>query len=154
MLSRGSAAADAAWRGGHLGAARAATLGGKNRNGTALFRKPPGLTPHSGAIYVVAGSGGKLSGPRGWERAWGNPQYPAAAAHAASCVSRVETGSLVIDLEGDVLSAVFVNARGAVADSFVLDKSPPPPPPPRRGRGGGHRSSAAEDLRAEVIVAR
>ena len=133
VRSRGAVAADSAWLAGDAAGARALTPGGSVlREQTATFRKPPGLTARAGAVYIVAGSGGKLSGPRGWEQAWGSPQYPAAAAHPASCVSRVETGSLVLDVVGDLLEGAFVTAQGWVGDKFVIDK-----------RGGGQNGTAA-----------
>lgn len=139
---------------------------------TARFVKEPGLRPHSGAVYVVAGSGGKLSargpaapalhggipaatpapaaahansrrsappqGPRGFLKAWGGVQYPPEKAHPASCLSRVELGSLVIDIEGDVLSAAFVNADGHRTDRWVIDK-----------RGAWAAAAPADDDAAE-----
>jgi hypothetical protein len=65
---------------------------------------------HAGAVYVVAGSSGKLEG---------GPLN-----HPAMFVSLSQLGSMVLDVDGLALTARFVNASGAVSDHFQLVKGP------------------------------
>ncbi|MDQ3368320.1 MAG: metallophosphoesterase [Myxococcota bacterium] len=80
--------------------------------GTAPYRKDS-MTPeaHSGAVYVVAGSSGKISG--------GTLDHP------AMYLSLNNLGSLVLDVDGGRLDARFLRETGAVADSFSILKSAP-----------------------------
>lgn len=80
----------------------------------------PGLLTRAAATPCASHS--PAQGPRGFLKAWGGVQYPPEHAHPASCLSRVELGSLVIDIEGDVLTAAFVNADGRSPDRWVIDK--------------------------------
>lgn len=68
-----------------------------------------GSVPHSGAVYVVAGSSGKLGG--------------GTLDHAAIVVAGSYLGSMVIDISKNVLSARFLRADGEVYDSFTIVKS-------------------------------
>jgi acid phosphatase type 7 len=68
-------------------------------------------SPHAGAVYVVAGSGGNLS-----ER--GEVDHP------AMFISFARRGSLVIDVEAERLRARFLSAAGTVDDDFTIVKSP------------------------------
>ena len=63
-----------------------------------------------GTVYVVAGSGGQLGGVQA--------DFP----HPAMAVSRVERGSLVLDIEPERLDAIFLNIDGAVRDRFSILK--------------------------------
>jgi hypothetical protein len=77
--------------------------------GTGPYRKPAARTPHSGTVYVVAGSGGQLgTGPLN---------------HPAMLRSVSERGSLVIDANGGRLDVRFVRSDGAVRDAFAIVKS-------------------------------
>jgi hypothetical protein len=79
------------------------------------YAKPSAApTAHEGAVYVVAGSSGKLGG--------GDLDHPVMA------VSLRELGSVVLDVEDNRLDATFLDADGAAADRFTLLKGPPPPP--------------------------
>jgi tetratricopeptide (TPR) repeat protein len=76
--------------------------------GDGHYAKPTtGAAPHEGAVYVVAGSAGSLSG---------GPLN-----HPAMRVSLNALGSLVLDFDGDRLDASFVGLTG-VEDQFTLVK--------------------------------
>jgi hypothetical protein len=64
---------------------------------------------HSGTVYVVAGSSGKIGRMR-------------PAAHPAMCVSLRIAGSLVLDIEGPRLDATFIDNGGQVRDRFAILK--------------------------------
>lgn len=76
------------------------------------YRKAPGGAPRDGAVYSVVGSSGKISG--------GSLNHP------AMFVSLNALGSMVIDINGQVLSARFLDNTGATRDSFVIDKTGAP----------------------------
>ncbi len=61
-----------------------------------------------GAVYVVAGSSGQVSG---------GPLN-----HPAMFVSLNNLGSLVLDVDGSTLSASFIDDEGGLADSFAMTK--------------------------------
>lgn len=65
-------------------------------------------TPHSGAVYVVAGSSGQISG--------GTLNHP------VMITSQNVLGSLVLDVDGWRLDARFLDAAGVVRDSFTILK--------------------------------
>ena len=67
-----------------------------------------GGTPHSGIVHAVAGSSGQTGG--------GSLDHP------AMFVSLDVLGSLVLDIDGDRLDAVFLDAAGAIRDSFTIVK--------------------------------
>ncbi|MEZ5963951.1 MAG: metallophosphoesterase [Planctomycetota bacterium] len=67
-----------------------------------------GPAPHEGAVYAVAGSSGQISG--------GSLDHP------AMFVSMNTLGSMVLDIDGNELDAVFLDDQGAVRDSFTLVK--------------------------------
>jgi len=90
-------------------------------SGSGAYRKPPGRRTHAGAIYAVVGSSGLVSGGR--------------LDHPAMAVSQNVLGSLVVDVGGERLDAVFLRATGATGDSFSIVKprvgfSVPAPPGP------------------------
>jgi hypothetical protein len=60
---------------------------------------------------VVAGSAGQTG--------------PGALDHPAMHVSLAVHGSLVIDVEGCELDAVFVDEEGEILDRFAISKGPP-----------------------------
>jgi Calcineurin-like phosphoesterase/Purple acid Phosphatase, N-terminal domain/Calx-beta domain len=66
-----------------------------------------GSTP--GAVYSVAGSSGSIAS--------GSLNHPVMR------VSLLELGSLILDVNGDVLDAVFLNNTGVVRDSFRMLKT-------------------------------
>ncbi len=78
-------------------------------DGTGIYTKPTrGPAPHEGAVYVVAGSSGQISG--------GPLQHP------AMCISLNVLGSLVLDFEGHRMDATFLDDKGAVRDYFTIQK--------------------------------
>jgi hypothetical protein len=70
-----------------------------------------GGTPHSGIVHAVAGSSGQTSG--------GSLDHP------AMFVSLNVLGSMVLDIDGNRLDAVFLNGSGVVQDSFTIVKGCP-----------------------------
>lgn len=78
--------------------------------GDGEYEKPSlGRQPHEGAVYVVAGSSGRMSsGPLN---------------HPAMFFSQVVRGSLVLDISALELEATFIDKTGAVIDTFSLFKS-------------------------------
>jgi phosphodiesterase/alkaline phosphatase D-like protein len=100
---------------GHYGASTTFTAsmkkdGGSGReDGTGAYRKlSPGPAPHEGAVYAVAGSSGQTSG--------GTLNHP------AMFVSLNVLGSMVLDVDGNRLDAVFLDSTGARRDYFTLVK--------------------------------
>ncbi len=78
-------------------------------DGDGAYRKPSqGPAPHEGAVYVVAGSSGKTSG--------GSLNHP------VMLVNRNVLGSVILDVDGDQLDAVFLDAAGAPEDHFTVVK--------------------------------
>ncbi len=73
-------------------------------------KRTPGKAPHEGAVYVVAGSAGSISG--------GLLNLPAMR------VSLNELGSFVFDIDGDRLDAKFLGP-GGIMDEFTLVKGDP-----------------------------
>ncbi|MHA7812107.1 MAG: metallophosphoesterase [Phycisphaerales bacterium] len=67
-----------------------------------------GLNANEGTVYVVAGSSGRLDA--------GDYDHP------ANNVNVNELGSMVIEVEGDRLDAVFLNDEGDVRDRFSITK--------------------------------
>ena len=78
--------------------------GNGNPSGSGAYRKANG--GNNGAIYSVAGSSGKL----------GNGTLD----HPVMVTNLIELGSMVIDVNGDQLDAVFLNDNGEVRDSFRI----------------------------------
>lgn len=77
--------------------------------GDGTYRKPTaGLGANEGAVYVVAGSSGKVSG--------GSLDHP------AKLVSLSVLGSVALDFDGDQLHAVFIDDLGMESDRFSIRK--------------------------------
>jgi len=77
--------------------------------GSGAYTKPAlGPSPHTGAVYVVAGASGKSDG--------------GALNHPAMSISLDVMGSMVIDLSGNRLDAIYLDRPGAVRDSFTIIK--------------------------------
>ena len=95
--------------------------GGSGRSDTSgAYRKPTyGMAPNQGAVYVVAGTSGKISG--------GTLNHP------VMYTSQAVLGSLVLDMDGSRLDATFVDDTGARRDWFTIEK----------GTTGGSPSSPA-----------
>ncbi len=78
-------------------------------DGTGIYLKPSrGPAPHEGAVYVVAGSSGQISG--------GGLQHP------AMCLSLNALGSLVLDFDGPRVDATFIDDKAVVRDYFTIKK--------------------------------
>jgi hypothetical protein len=80
--------------------------------GDGAYEKPGGLIgdPNQGAVYIVAGNAGKISG--------GSLNHP------AMFLSSNRLGSVVLDIDGGQLDATFLDNSGAVRDSFTIIKEP------------------------------
>lgn len=86
-------------------------------DGKGVYRKPtlgPGV--HEGAVYVVAGSSGKITGDTEKNKARGFLDHP------AMLVSLYRLGSMVLDVNGDRLDAIFLNEQGEKLDYFSMVK--------------------------------
>lgn len=77
-------------------------------DGSGAYVKPVGTTSHAGAVYIVAGSSGQISG---------GPLN-----HPAMFLSLNKLGSLVLDIDGSELKATFVTDQAKVRDYFTLRK--------------------------------
>ncbi len=67
-----------------------------------------GTAPHEGSVFSVVGSSGKTSfGPLN---------------HPVMISSLMELGSLVIDVDGNRLDAVYIDETGAILDEFTIIK--------------------------------
>jgi len=64
---------------------------------------------NTGAVYVVAGSSGLTSG--------------GSLDHLAMFFSLSQLGSVVLDIDGDILDATFIDSAGVAQDSFRIDKT-------------------------------
>jgi hypothetical protein len=84
--------------------------GGSGRtDGTGAYTKTAvGPVPNQGAVYVVAGASGKISG--------------GALNHPAMFVSLNVLGSMVIDVDNNRLDAKYPNDNGVIRDYFTLLK--------------------------------
>jgi hypothetical protein len=72
------------------------------------YIKPGGRTAHSGTVYIVAGASSNVdTGP---------------IDHQAMAFSMLETGSLLIDIKGDVLTSRYINSEAMVIDEFTIEK--------------------------------
>lgn len=86
--------------------------GGSGReDATGAYSKPtPGIAPHEGTVYVVAGSSGQISG--------GTLNHP------AMFISLNNLGSLVLDIHGNRLDAKFLRENETTPDYFTIIKGP------------------------------
>jgi hypothetical protein len=89
--------------------------GDGRETGDGAYLKPEGLASREGAVYVVAGSSGTISGGR--------------LDHPTMFVSLNALGSLVLDVNGGRLDGFFLDAAGAVRDRFTILKETPNTPP-------------------------
>lgn len=86
-------------------------------DGTGAYRKATlGAGIHEGAVYVVAGSSGKVSGKSDKNAARGFLDHP------AMLVSLARLGSLVLDVNGPRLDATFLSETGERLDYFSMVK--------------------------------
>ena len=106
---------------GHYGKSKTLTTsmiidnGDGRAEGDGVYEKST-TPPPNGAVYVVAGSSGKLSGGR--------------LNHPAMFVSLASLGSLVLDVDENRLDARFLDETGRSRDHFTLVKSAPTNNPP------------------------
>jgi 3',5'-cyclic AMP phosphodiesterase CpdA len=78
-------------------------------DGQGPYRKSlAGPAPHSGTVYVVAGSSGKISGGK--------------LNHPAMLISTNELGSLILDINTNRLDVSFLTSKGVVKDHFTMIK--------------------------------
>ena len=98
--------------------------GGSGRpGGSGAYEKPSyWMSPHEGAVYVVAGTSGKTSG--------GTLDHP------AMFVSQSVLGSVVLDVQGRRLDALFLDSAGIARDSFSIVKGTGGSTPSTRPYGG------------------
>jgi len=83
--------------------------GDGNETGNGAYMKAGvGGTPYEGTVYAVAGSSGKV--------------HSAPFGHPAMFVGLLELGSMVVDVAGNRLEAVFIDDKGDVLDEFTLIK--------------------------------
>jgi hypothetical protein len=83
--------------------------GDGRETGDGPYEKPStGTAAHEGAVYAVAGSSGKTSS--------GSLDHP------AMFYSVRALGSMVMDVQGHRLDAVFLDDRGAILDRFTMLK--------------------------------
>ena len=89
--------------------------GGDGRvDGTGAYENAS--TPNQGAVYAVAGSSGKTSG---------GPLN-----HPVMFISLSILGSMVLDVNGDRLDAVFLDSKGVTRDHFTIVKDTGSPTSP------------------------
>jgi hypothetical protein len=86
-------------------------------DGQGAYRKATlGRGIHEGAVYVVAGSSGKITGDSDKSKARGFLDHP------AMLVSLYRLGSFVIDVDGNRLDATFLSEQGERLDYFSMIK--------------------------------
>jgi hypothetical protein len=86
--------------------------GGNGRvDGDGAYSKPGGFIgdPHQGAVFAVAGSSGKVS--------------TSALDHPVMAVNFNLLGSMVLDVDGDTLDAIFLDNNGVERDKFRIVKA-------------------------------
>ena len=99
------------------GATHGKDLGDGNPSGDGSYAKPTfGPEGNEGAVYICAGSSGKLSGTQGGSSTGGG--WP----HEAMSYYAVDLGSLVIDVTGNVMDVRFLRETGAINDYFQIIK--------------------------------
>ena len=106
-------------------------------SGDGAYRKEElGPTPHSGAVFVVDGSGSEVRNTT--------------LNHPAMVVGLLELGSLVIDVDGDTLTGRMLNSSAQVRDTFRIVKGTACPATPATGCTAGPkgRLSAAKGATA------
>ncbi|MHA3770035.1 Ig-like domain-containing protein [Verrucomicrobiota bacterium sgz303538] len=89
-------------------------------DGTGAYSKPNGLSANQGAVYVVAGSSGKVSAWTDGSTADINPNP-----HPAMIASLRRLGSMVVDVDGNRMDVKFLRETGTVDDYFTLVKNVP-----------------------------
>jgi hypothetical protein len=94
----------------------AATMGLNTTSGSALgpgaYQKPGDLAPQAGTVYTVCGVSGK-------KETGGSMNPPVMHLSTAT-----HLGSMVIDVNGTSLQAIFLNDHGTIVDRFDIVKGP------------------------------
>jgi hypothetical protein len=93
---------------------------------THRYRKPAGLSSHSGLVAVVAGSSGKTQEGLGFS----HPVHRRFAKGAGGLRGLLQCGSLVIDINATLLDVQMLGEQGEVLDHFAIAKPMPVPTPP------------------------
>ncbi len=83
--------------------------GNGKENGQGAYLKSVLNQPMDGAVYIVAGSSGKIGG--------------GSLDHEAMFISLNTLGSMIINVEGLILNARFIDDQENVKDQFTIDKS-------------------------------
>jgi hypothetical protein len=86
-------------------------LDGGNGNPAGDGAYPKSSDVNQGAVYVVAGTGGKL------------PEAGTGTHPVMVFTDFASNGSLLVDINGDVLTARFLRSDGGFTDAFSIDKS-------------------------------
>ena len=87
-------------------------------DGTPSYVKSPGIDANEGAVYVVAGHGGRSLDCQ-------NPTSCSSVSQVHPVMQHVEIayGSVLIEVDGNRLTAVNIRQDGVVTDTFGIDKS-------------------------------
>lgn len=99
--------------------------------GDGAYTKVPG--PRDGAVYVVAGSSGRV----------GSGTYD----HPVMVRSLQELGSVVVDIDGDTLAAIFLDDEGGSRDLFHITKPLAPIDDPAADEEPGDSDAPPTDSR-------
>lgn len=78
-----------------------------------------GLVPHTGSVYVVAGSASQARPNLGF--------------HPIMQVALESLGSFILDIDGETATGTFLDETGTVQDTFVMNKGAACPPAPSVG---------------------
>lgn len=110
---------------GHYGVSSTLTAkmkidaGDGRADGSGPYRKTTlGAGIHEGAVYIVAGSSGKITGKTEKNEARGFLDHP------AMFISLYRLGSMVLDVDGSRLDATFLGDTGERLDYFTMIKGP------------------------------
>jgi hypothetical protein len=82
--------------------------GGGRTDGQGAYHKDDIGSSHSGTVYTVAGSSGKISS--------------GSLNHNAMFLSLRELGSMILEVDGLTLNASFLNSKGETRDYFTITK--------------------------------
>jgi hypothetical protein len=104
-------------------------------NGDGAYQKDLGQVAHSGAVYVVNGSGSEVR--------------PATLDHPAMVVGLLELGSVVVDIDGNTLTASMLDDAAQVRDTFRVVKAEFCAPAPRSGCGTAGRGALRLNTNAD-----
>lgn len=107
-------------------------------DGKGAYRKATlGTGVHEGAVYVVAGSSGKITGKDEKRLARGFLDHP------AMFISLYRLGSFIIDVDGNKLDATFLGEDGEKLDYFTMIKGKGAAP--STGIPAAKKNSASQD---------